>query len=65
MKVGKENQGKARREVKRQSIRTFLVVQQLRLLPSIAGDADSNHGQEAKIPHALQTKSQNIKQVIL
>ena len=37
MKVGKENQGKARREVKRQSIRTFLVVQQLRLCLPLQG----------------------------
>ena len=33
--------------------------------PSSAGEANSNRGQEAKIPHALQPKSQNIKQVIL
>ena len=30
--------------------------------PSIAGAAGSIPGREAKIPHALQSKSQNIKQ---
>ena len=64
MKVGKENQGKARCEVRRQH-HDFPGGAAVKTLPSVAGDANSNHGQEAKTPHALQPKSQNIKQVIL
>lgn len=64
MKVGNETKG-TRREVRRQSMRTFLVVAAVKTLPSNAGDANSNLGQEAKIPRALQPKSQNIQQVIL
>ena len=34
----------------------------VKTLPSIAGSAGSIPGQEAKIPHALWPKNQNIKQ---
>ena len=34
----------------------------VKTLPSNAGGADLIPGQEAKIPHALQPRNQNIKQ---
>ena len=50
---------------KQHIIGTSLAVQWLRLHASIAADAGSNPGQEAKIASALQSKTQNIKQAML